>query len=156
MKGKGKPKGSKKRKQARAKSYKAKKNMNLAKREQPTERGYFHGSEKFDKRLEEITIEETFLEIKFAKLAAFRAKLRAGPTSPVALSVTGILGNPVLHATHAPEWAQLGVVILPWGIALSWRALERGHGALARRGELKQGRARPGPGTAAPPAPAET
>jgi hypothetical protein len=153
MKGKGKPKGSKNRKRAGTKAHAVKKHVNLARREQPTDRGYFYGSEAFDNSLNKIELEESFFEIMIARLAEIRAKLRAGPTSPVALSVTGVLGNPVLYATRAPEWAQLGVIILPWSIALSWRALEHSRSAFARHGEPKQTRiTSPGPDTTSPSA----
>ena len=142
-KGKGKSQSSKKRKRSRAKAGRAG-NAKLAKREQPTDRGYFHGSDRFNKRLEEmqetVNLEETVIEIIFAKLAEVRARLYASSRSPAPLCITGFLGNLVLHVTRAPEWAQLGVVVLPAAIALSSKVLERRNVAPNRRSQLKQSR----------------
>ena len=90
---------------------------------------YFYGSDSFDDLLETIQLDEINLEGKIDKLGEGRARIFAGPLSPVPLALTGFLGTVVFHLTGQPEWAQLGVVALPWVIAASWvasRALRRG------------------------------
>lgn len=122
--------------------------------ERPTGNEYFHGSDSFDDLLGTTQPDEIDLEGKIEKVAEGRARIFAGPLSPVPLALTGFLGNVVLHLTGQPEWAQLGVVTLPWAIAGSWVASR----ALSRRSRprgARQGTV-PAPGRVTPvPARAE-
>lgn len=120
-------KGAAKRKRGRAKANTVK-TVDLAKLEQPTDRAdVFFDDDAFEKQLEEVQLEEATFEVR-VPFAAIRARMRAGPLSPVPLAISGCVCLLVLHVTHTPEWAQLGGMLLPWTIALSWvvcRALER-------------------------------
>ena len=112
-------------------------------KERPGDRTDFYGSDAFDKRLNEVVLEEVVGEVRVERLGAGRVRIHAGPLSPVPLALGGCVCTVVLHMTHGPEWAQLGGMLLPWAIGLSWvvtRALERKRGALARRGEPEQSR----------------
>ena len=119
-----KAKGSTKRKRGRPEVDTAK-TVKPMKREQPTDRAdIFFSDEIFEKELEEVEFEVR------GPLSAIRARIHAGPVSPGSLTFSGCLCLLVLYTTGAPEWAQLGGLILPWIIALSWVACR----ALARRG----------------------
>jgi hypothetical protein len=134
------------------------KTVDLAKLERPTDRAYFHGSDAFDERLDEIALEEVVGEVRVERLGAGRIRIHAGPLSPVPLAIGGCVCTVVLHMTHGPEWAQLGGMVLPWAIGLSWvaaRALERRRGALAHRGEPEQSQSTPARGSMPAPAPAK-
>lgn len=106
------------------------KTADLAKLEQPTNRAdVFFDDDMFEKALEEVAIE---VQVPFA---AVRAKIHAGPLSPGSLAISGCLCLLVLHVTGAPEWAQLGGILLPWAIAVGWvlsRALPSKRGSPAR------------------------
>ena len=119
------------------------KDLDLARREQPTDRGYFYGGDHFEERLEQIQLEKTDVKLSIGKLATIRAKLHMGPSSPVALTITGLVGTLVFHVTDAPEDAQLGVVLLPFAIALTWRLLDGSRPTEARRRALEQDRTTP-------------
>jgi hypothetical protein len=109
-----KPKGSTKRKRGRPKAGKVK-TADLTKLEQPTSRAdIFFDDDMFEKALEEVALE---VRVPFA---AVRAKIHAGPLSPGSLAISGCLCLLVLHVTGAPEWAQLGGMLLPWAIAVGW------------------------------------
>ncbi|MFZ0048115.1 MAG: hypothetical protein WAL16_19900, partial [Streptosporangiaceae bacterium] len=51
------------------------KDLDLARREQPTDRGYFYGGDHFEERLEQIQLEKTDVKLSIGKLATIRAKL---------------------------------------------------------------------------------
>lgn len=151
-------KGRTERKQGRPEAG-AVKTVDLAKLERPTDRAYVHGSDAFDKRLNEVVLEEVVGEVRVEKLGEGRIRIYAGPLSPVPLAIGGCVCTVVLHLTHGPEWAQLGGMVLPWTIGLSWvvaRALERRRGAPAHRGEPEQSQSTPALGSMQAPAPVKS
>jgi hypothetical protein len=101
----------------------------------PTARAdVYPGNAGFEDRLEDVTF-----SLSIAKIGAFQAGIHAGPLSPVPLVLAGCVCTLVLHLTHAPEWAQLSGLVLPWAIALSWviiRMLSSRHG----HGPQREGR----------------
>ena len=122
--------------------------------ERPTGGEYFRGSDSFDDLLENTQPDEINLEGKIEKVGEGKARIFAAPLSPVPLALTGFLGTVVFHLTRQPEWAQLGVVTLPWAIAASWVASR----ALSRRSRPRGARQAivPAPGMVTPvPAQAE-
>lgn len=94
--------------------------VNLTKVERPTGRAdVFPDDNLFEKKLEQINIDE--IEIEFsAIIARIRTKIHADPRSPAVLAISGCLCLLTLHVTGAPEWAQLGGLVLPWAISLIW------------------------------------
>ena len=152
-----KPKGLTERKRGRPEADTVK-IVDLA-RERPGGRAYFYGSDTFNKRLDEVPLDELEGELRVEKLGEGRIWIHAGPLSPGPLALVGCVCTVVLHMTHGPEWAQLGGMLLPWAIAISWvvaRALERSRGDLAHRGEPEQNQSTPGLGSIPAPAPADT
>ena len=95
------------------------KHTDLTKTERPTGRAdFFTEDEAFEQELlKRAQVEKTEFELRLLFIA-LRAKLYARPLSPVPLIFAGCLCTLVLHVTGAPEWAQLGGLVLPW--AMGW------------------------------------
>lgn len=151
------------RKRSRAKADTARTvDLDLTTLEQPTGREYFYGSDAFNEMLGNKSLEELIVKGKFEKLGTISARIHARPLSPVPLALTGFLGNLVLHVTGAPEWAQLGVILLPWaiGFSLAWvvsKALERRRDVPVHTAEPTPSQATTSvPSKVSAPAPADT
>jgi hypothetical protein len=99
----------------------------------PTEHAdVFTGNDKFEKRLEDVTFE---VRVPFVTI---RTGIKTPTRSPVSRSAAafllvtaGCMSTAVLHAIGAPQWAQLAGMLLPWAIALSQAAFNRGGGRIA-------------------------
>ena len=98
----------------------------------------------FEKKLEVIKV-----KVRVAKLAEVSTEVHTAPLSPVSIAATafllaaaGCLYGLVSHAIDAPEWAQLGGLLVPWAMALSWAMFGRLRAGAA---SLPTGEAGPAP-----------
>lgn len=98
--------------------------LDLTESEKPTARSnFFPGDQTFEERL----LEQFDLEFQVPFGTRVRAKMKAGPLSPVPLVVSGCLCAVVLFAVGAPLWVRIAGIVLPWVLGSITDAWRRRH-----------------------------